>query len=317
MLHPLPLGGPLYISSSRFVTNVARVAVYRLKPAINLREDTAILLASYFSSSRVFLSRGTQTGREQKSRKEENKFQYSTSAALNLGAFHPPTSFKSRDRVVRRVSTKKKKGGWGHPRCAALRLEHHWRSDRFTTHSRREINRKWKGLGFFSRKNIIARKINDRKVCLLAPLSLSLFLFLSFHPLSRGESLLRCFFSLCNCSSLPLYLCLSVCLSFVFIASSLLEKERKRESLSPFSSALVTLQPLFNESSVPLLRLGWGKLTRLAGQRIRNYDLSRRRNCLLSRRLWNPGRDIPLSRFCDHSLSLSLSLFHWLFVFSY
>lgn len=32
------------------------------------------------------------------------------------------------------------------------------------------------------------------------------------------------------------------------------------------------------------------KLTRLAGQRIRNYDLSRRRDYLLSRRLWNPGR---------------------------
>lgn len=32
------------------------------------------------------------------------------------------------------------------------------------------------------------------------------------------------------------------------------------------------------------------KLTRVAGQRIRNYDLSRRRDYLLSRRLWNPSR---------------------------
>ena len=50
---------------------------------------------------------------------------------------------------------------------------------------------------------------------------------------------------------------------------------------SPLSSQLVPL-PFYCDSVE--------KLTRLAGQRIRNYDLSRRRDYLLSRRLWNPGR---------------------------
>lgn len=56
----------------------------------------------------------------------------------------------------------------------------------------------------------------------------------------------------------------------------------------PLSSALVTFQPLFNTASLYCDLVE--KLTRLAGQRIRNYDLSRRRDYLLSRRLWNPRR---------------------------
>lgn len=63
----------------------------------------------------------------------------------------------------------------------------------------------------------------------------------------------------------------------------------------PQRSPLVTFQPLSNPLP-PLLQPTSlycdlvEKLTRLAGQRIRNYDLSRRRDYLLSRRLWNPGR---------------------------
>lgn len=62
------------------------------------------------------------------------------------------------------------------------------------------------------------------------------------------------------------------------------------------------------------------KLTRVVGQRIRNYDLSRRRDYLLSRRLWNPGPSLrprrvrTYDRICGRILVLHRDAVSWDFL---
>lgn len=105
------------------------------------------------------------------------------------------------------------------------------------------------------------QKNKRSQVCLLAPLSPTLPLLVAF---------------LCNCCllhlSLPPFFSISLPPPFL-----------------PLLSLSSTFSPLEPTSPSPYCDLV-EKLTRLAGQRIRNYDLSRRRDYLLSRRLWNPGR---------------------------
>lgn len=143
------------------------------------------------------------------------------------------------------------------PRSVLSTTEGRTFHDAFTT----EINTKWKGLGFFSRKNIIARKINDRKVCLLAPLYLSLSLSvprvsspphsLPLPSLSLRAESLHVAFSLCNC-------CNRLCLSSTLcpLASTLFY--HLLVSPGPFAPPLVTFQrtPDPSDPRVPLLRLG-------------------------------------------------------------
>lgn len=142
-----------------------------------------------------------------------------------------------------------------------------------------------------------------------ASLSLSLSLFLAFHPrpilsLYPLSLFARNLFTL-------LFLCVTAATDFVSLPPSVL-------LLQPFfttSSSLRAPSPRrWLPSSAPRTPPTPGslycdlveKLTRLAGQRIRNYDLSRRRDYLLSRRLWNPGR---YSCLCCNQPSASYALF--------
>lgn len=147
--------------------------------------------------------------------------------------------------------------------------------------------------GFFSRKNIIARKINDRSQSLFARASSSRPRFTPVPPSAPGISspLLSLCVTVATLATIP---STPLSSSFFLPCPAVSLPFAASRSRGPRVVPPPTPRPLSSSASLYCDLVE--KLTRLAGQRIRNYDLSRRRDCLLSRRLWNPGRRYSLFR---------------------
>lgn len=163
------------------------------------------------------------------------------------------------------------------------RLENHWRSDvsrRIHDRNKYGVKRAW--VLFTEEYNC---QKNKRLQSLFARASPSR----TTSPLLHAASL-PVAFSLCNC--LPLFIFPP---SPVVLWCPTLSLPRRWLPSNPPPPPYLLLQR--TSLYCDLVE----KLTRPAGQRIRNYDLSRRRDYLLSRRLWNPGR----YSFCFLSVPVS------------